>query len=138
MSLCAGVLGMGPFLRRRPPRAAQNPHHPGNGALFTPSLLGAQYDWAAISWPPGDPSDARPPRPGDLPRGVGDGENSSMFNKRRQLTQKAAALDPRLRCTEVDELGNAILVDGEFKKSELIARVGGALLASCMVELTPV
>ncbi|RYP06867.1 hypothetical protein DL764_002915 [Monosporascus ibericus] len=42
---------------------------------------------------------------------------------RRQLSQKAA-LEPRLRCTEVDEHGNVILVDGEFKKSELIARFG--------------
>jgi magnesium transporter len=34
-----------------------------------------------------------------------------------------AASEPRLRCTEVDENGNVILVDGEFKKTELIAKV---------------
>lgn len=45
-----------------------------------------------------------------------------MFNKRRQLSSKAA-LEPRLRCTEVDENGDAVLVDSEFKKSELVARV---------------
>lgn len=45
-----------------------------------------------------------------------------MFNTRRQLSKKAAS-EPRLRCTEVDENGNVILVDGEFKKSELIAKV---------------
>lgn len=38
------------------------------------------------------------------------------------MTSKAA-LEPRLRCTEVDENGEVILVDGEFKKSELIAKV---------------
>lgn len=38
------------------------------------------------------------------------------------MTAKAAA-EPRLRCTEVDENGEVILVDGEFKKTELIAKV---------------
>lgn len=33
------------------------------------------------------------------------------------------ALEPVLRCTEVDEKGDAILIDGAFKKSELIAKV---------------
>ncbi|PSR93854.1 mitochondrial inner membrane magnesium transporter mrs2 [Coniella lustricola] len=35
-----------------------------------------------------------------------------------------AALEPVLRCTEVDEKGDAILTDGAFKKSELIAKYG--------------
>jgi hypothetical protein len=34
-----------------------------------------------------------------------------------------AANEPRLRCTEFDENGNVTLVNGEFKKSELIAKV---------------
>lgn len=61
--------------------------------------------------------------PDDLP-GHNDGfENgSSMFTSRRTLAAKAA-LEPRLRCTEVDEHGKVILVDGEFKKTELIAKV---------------
>ncbi|KAJ5010276.1 Mitochondrial inner membrane magnesium transporter [Colletotrichum sp. SAR 10_99] len=46
-----------------------------------------------------------------------------MFNNRRILAAKAA-LEPRLRCTEVDETGEVILVDGEFKKTELIAKYG--------------
>ena len=29
----------------------------------------------------------------------------------------------KLRCTEFDENGNVTVVDGEFKKSELIAKV---------------
>ncbi|KAK4124989.1 cora-domain-containing protein [Parathielavia appendiculata] len=49
-------------------------------------------------------------------------ESGSIF-QRRSLTAKAA-LDPRLRCTEVDGSGNVIMVDGELKKSELIARYG--------------
>lgn len=48
-------------------------------------------------------------------------ESGSIF-QRRSLTAKAA-LDPRLRCTEVDGNGKVIMVDGELKKSELIARV---------------
>ncbi|KAK4102086.1 cora-domain-containing protein [Parathielavia hyrcaniae] len=49
-------------------------------------------------------------------------ESGSIF-QRRSLTAKAA-LDPRLRCTEVDGSGSVIMVDGELKKSELIARYG--------------
>jgi magnesium transporter len=48
-------------------------------------------------------------------------ESGSIF-QRRSLTAKAA-LDPRLRCTEVDGNGKVIMVDGELKKSELIAKV---------------
>ncbi|KAK7917128.1 hypothetical protein PG985_010736 [Apiospora marii] len=62
-------------------------------------------------------------KPEDIPETDGEGENNSMFNKRRQLSSKAA-LEPRLRCTEVDENGDAVLVDSEFKKSELVARFG--------------
>ena len=50
-------------------------------------------------------------------------ESGSIF-QRRSLTSKAA-LDPRLRCTEVAGNGEVIMVDGELKKSELIAKVGG-------------
>ncbi|OAA62499.1 magnesium ion transporter [Niveomyces insectorum RCEF 264] len=62
--------------------------------------------------------------PGDLPdHGQGGEFASVMFNARRLQTAKAA-LEPRLRCTEVDENGEVILVDGEFKKTELIAKYG--------------
>jgi magnesium transporter len=65
----------------------------------------------------------RPLEPDDLPDVDREGGGSnSMFNNHRQLSKKAAS-EPRLRCTEVDENGNVILVDSEFKKSELIARV---------------
>ncbi|KAK3900185.1 hypothetical protein C8A05DRAFT_17482 [Staphylotrichum tortipilum] len=49
-------------------------------------------------------------------------ESGSIF-QRRSLASKAA-LDPRLRCTEVDGTGKVITVDGELKKSELIAKYG--------------
>ena len=39
-----------------------------------------------------------------------------------QIAAKAAA-QPILRCTELDENGNVVLASGEFKKSELIAKV---------------
>ncbi|KAI0434843.1 cora-domain-containing protein [Xylaria sp. FL1042] len=69
----------------------------------------------------------RPLEPDDLPEvdreGSSSSSSNSMFNTHRQLSKKAAS-EPRLRCTEVDENGNVILVDGEFKKSELIARFG--------------
>ncbi|KAI1100879.1 cora-domain-containing protein [Jackrogersella minutella] len=83
-----------------------------------------QSTWRGMLWGFGAKKSPKPLQPDDLPNGADrDAENNSMFNIRRQLSQKAA-LEPRLRCTEVDENGNVILVDGEFKKSELIARFG--------------
>ncbi|PYH97658.1 cora-domain-containing protein [Aspergillus ellipticus CBS 707.79] len=45
------------------------------------------------------------------------------INIGRGLTAKASN-EPRLRCTEFDSNGNVTLVNGEFKKSELIAKYG--------------
>jgi hypothetical protein len=45
-----------------------------------------------------------------------------MFSLGRAVSAKAAA-QPKLRCTELDENGNVVLASGEFKKSELIAKV---------------
>lgn len=81
-----------------------------------------QQSWRERLWGFGAKRGPKPLEPDDLPnvdRGL---DSNSMFNHQRQLSQKAA-LEPRLRCTEVDENGSVILVDGEFKKSELIARV---------------
>jgi magnesium transporter len=50
-------------------------------------------------------------------------EDGAMFNLGRSVAVKAAS-EPRLRCTELDEHGRVVLVNGEFKKSELIAKVG--------------
>lgn len=64
-------------------------------------------------------------KPEDLPLGVGfRGEEGmeSMFSLNRTVSGKAAN-ELKLRCTEFDENGNVVLVNGEFKKSELIAKV---------------
>ncbi|GIK06232.1 magnesium ion transporter [Aspergillus viridinutans] len=45
------------------------------------------------------------------------------FNIGRGLAAKATN-EPRLRCTEFDKNGDVTLVNGEFKKSELIAKYG--------------
>ncbi|KAH1621458.1 magnesium ion transporter [Aspergillus fumigatus] len=45
------------------------------------------------------------------------------FTIGRGLAAKATN-EPRLRCTEFDKNGNVTLVNGEFKKSELIAKYG--------------
>ncbi len=54
--------------------------------------------------------------------GSEDGSDTSMFSLGRHISAKAAA-QPKLRCTELDENGNVVLASGEFKKSELIAKV---------------
>ena len=51
-----------------------------------------------------------------------DGQEGNLFYVGRTLTSKAPN-ELRLRCTELDENGNVTLVNGEFKKSELIAKV---------------
>ena len=66
----------------------------------------------------------RPLNPEDLPSRDERGGPGSIFSPSRTQAAKAA-LEPRLRCTEVDENGEVILTDGEFKKSELIAKVWG-------------
>lgn len=62
-------------------------------------------------------------KPGDLP--CRDDIDSDAI-LRRTLSAKAA-IEPRLRCTEVDENGETTITDGEFKKTELIAKVGRRL-----------
>ena len=67
----------------------------------------------------------RPLRPDDLPATLHSSEedsDNSMFSLGRHISAKAAA-QPKLRCTEFDENGNVVLASGEFKKSELIAKV---------------
>lgn len=49
-------------------------------------------------------------------------EGTELFNLGRGLAAKASN-ELRLRCTEFDKSGNVTLVNGEFRKSELIAKV---------------
>lgn len=50
-------------------------------------------------------------------------EGAEGLNFGRGLAAKASN-ELRLRCTEFDNNGNVTLVNGEFRKSELIAKVG--------------
>ncbi|KAH8695028.1 putative magnesium ion transporter [Talaromyces proteolyticus] len=52
-----------------------------------------------------------------------EGAEGNLFNLGRTLASKSLN-EPRLRCTEFDENGNVTLVNGEFRKSELIAKYG--------------
>lgn len=52
-----------------------------------------------------------------------DDGTGNLFNIGRSLAAKASN-ELRLRCTEFDSNGNVTLINGEFKKSELIAKVG--------------
>lgn len=92
--------------------------------LFEPDQPRAQREptWQERLWGSSAKKGAKPLKPDDLPAHDDYDHGSSMFTSRRVLSAKAA-LEPRLRCTEVDENGKVILVDGEFKKTELIAKV---------------
>ncbi|KAJ6444113.1 inner membrane magnesium transporter MRS2 [Purpureocillium lavendulum] len=79
--------------------------------------------WQERLWGSSARKGVKPLKPDDLPSHDDFEHGSSMFNSRRMMAAKAA-LEPRLRCTEVDENGKVILVDGEFKKTELIAKYG--------------
>ncbi|KAF6799498.1 inner membrane magnesium transporter mrs2 [Colletotrichum sojae] len=83
---------------------------------------GPRPTWKEKLWGMRGKGTTKPLQPNDLPMHE-EGSAGTMFNSRRVLTAKAA-LEPRLRCTEVDENGEVILVDGEFKKTELIAKYG--------------
>lgn len=127
--LQSGLLNLDQLFSSRAPKTSKVPRSKRLPTL--PSSLGARYnssdDTCAPSirerlWGPRTRKLPSGLKPDDLPEPDEDGDNNSMFNTRRQRAQQAA-LEPRLRCTEVDENGDAVLVDGEFKKTELIARV---------------
>jgi magnesium transporter len=66
----------------------------------------------------------RPLKSDDLPVGsfLEDGGEAPIFNLGRKISPKSAN-EAKLQCTEFDENGNVVLVNGEVKKSELIAKV---------------
>ncbi|EXJ86356.1 hypothetical protein A1O3_03307 [Capronia epimyces CBS 606.96] len=53
-----------------------------------------------------------------------DETSAQLFNLSRSLSRNPTGGDLKLRCTEFDANGSVILVSGEFKKSELIAKYG--------------
>ncbi|KAK3298294.1 uncharacterized protein B0H64DRAFT_71168 [Chaetomium fimeti] len=87
----------------------------------TPGGNGSKPAWHEWLFGPDSKKGGEPLKEGDI-RVRLEEESGSIF-QRRSLTAKAA-MDPRLRCTEVDGTGKVIMVDGELKKSELIARYG--------------
>lgn len=90
--------------------------------------------WAQRIWGMNRSKGGRGLRPDDLPRGRGDSSETAVFSLGRAVSAKAAA-QPKLRCTELDENGNVTLASGEFKKSELIAKVRNSLLNCCLKNL---
>lgn len=78
-------------------------------------------------------------KPDDLPpltSFLDEGAETSMFSLGRSLAGKASN-ELKLRCTEFDDNGNVTLVNGEFKKSELIAKVAPVLSSIQMVSCSP-
>ncbi len=83
------------------------------------------WKWRKRLWGTSAKKGGIPLEPDDLPfslYGSEEGGDTSMFSLGRYISAKAAA-QPKLRCTEFDEHGNVVLASGEFKKSELIAKV---------------
>jgi magnesium transporter len=68
-------------------------------------------------------SSKQPPEPPEASPPYDGAAEGNMFNLGRSMSGKASN-ELKLRCTEFDENGNVTLVNGEFKKSELIAKVG--------------
>ncbi|KAK3335719.1 hypothetical protein B0T19DRAFT_377689 [Cercophora scortea] len=108
------------------PLGLTHPAHPTLGATRhassdqNPRGLGTKT-WRDYLFGRGQKKSREPLQKDDLQNKL-DEEHGSIF-QRKSLTAKAA-LDPRLRCTEVDGNGDVIMVDGELKKSELIAKYG--------------
>ena len=80
-----------------------------------------QLTWQEKLWGMAARRGSKPLKPDDLP-----GRDDDIFSPRRTMSAKAA-LEPRVRCTEVDENGETTITDGEFKKTELIAKVSRLL-----------
>lgn len=80
----------------------------------------AGTSWQERLWGKSAATGGKPLKPNDLPSH--NDSDGTLFTSGRSVSAKAL-LEPRLRCTEVDEAGKVILVDGEFKKMELIAKV---------------
>lgn len=96
------------------------------GSLITQrNAYSSSKKWHQKLWGVTSLRGGRPLRPDDLPataRSSEEDSDNSMFSLGRHISAKAAA-QPKLRCTEFDENGNVVLASGEFKKSELIAKV---------------
>lgn len=111
-----------PFTFTRPRQDVVRTHHLGNG------LDGTRHA-STDTWPllrrllgfkRRKPPDAL--KPHDLPDRPGFWSDEADVTLRRSIAGKVSN-ELKLRCTELDESGDVTLVDGEFKKAELIAKV---------------
>lgn len=118
---------------RLDPSLTQVPVRQRRRQLRTPSSLRhgstSGHKWYQRIWGNREVKGGKPLHPDDLPSSLyrrEDSGDTSMFSLGRHISAKAAA-QPKLRCTELDEHGNIVLTSGEFKKSELIQKVGPSL-----------
>lgn len=126
-TLEASVFDFEPLLKRLPRRDARKSLK----TLFSTSQARAKSpspakgnsdEFQDDAWKSSFKNDRKPPKPENLAAGDDFGQGA-IFSQHQRTVSAKASLDPRLRCTEVDEHGEVILVDGEFKKTELIAKV---------------
>lgn len=87
------------------------------------SSISANRVWQLFGGRKGrEPAGLQPPQPYKDPTDAPTG-----FDSLGRMTRAANEL--KMRCTELDEQGNVTMVSGEFKKSELIAKVRLLLIA---------
>ena len=106
-------------------QVSRSPHHPPTRDFTTITSLREGF-WRRLR-PSKTPSNRaqpsnRPLEQDDLPplQGFLDDANAGLGS--RGILKSSAQNELKLRCTEFDENGNVTLVNGEFKKSELIAK----------------
>lgn len=96
---------------------------------FTTSSLREGF-WRKIRGP--NDQHAKPFRAGDLPLKGALNDTPGLGGGSRMMLKPGNEL--KLRCTEFDENGNVVLVNGEFRKSELIQKVQ---LSICLRAMLP-
>lgn len=85
----------------------------------------SKWGWQKNLWGVAGKKGGKPLQADDLPPVEDSGD--SEFSLGHRLTSRGA-IQPKLRCTELDEVGKIILNSEEFKKTELIAKVHQAPL----------
>ncbi len=107
----------------------------GGPLIIQRSTSSGSKKWHQKLWGVKSSKGGQPLRPDDLPStlfGSEEGSDTYMFSLGQHISAKAAA-QPKLRCTELDENGNVVLASGEFKKSELIAKVHEPTHQPCLL-----
>jgi magnesium transporter len=107
--------------QRCTPRAKKVAYENVSAMQRNSSTRAKRYSWHSWLWSRSAKKGGKPLHPDDLPMPLED-SSGSAFRMGHRISAKAAA-QPKLRCTELDENGNVVLASGEFKKSELIAKV---------------